>query len=100
MEATFEMNNFDDPELKTGLLYEEVFKDKIGLFLVLAVLQDLNAFYKRKFTSTRFEIHAHAIQTILDNNYITRQKVYYYFYIFIALIIAFINRYLAFGALL
>ena len=81
MEAeAFEMNNFDDPELKTGLLYEEVFKDKIVIVgSTMPVLQD---FHPTPFTNASlprpgFEIHAHAIQTILDNNYITRQKEVY-----------------------
>lgn len=100
MEAeAFEMNNFDDPELKTGLLYEEVFKDKIVIVgSTMPVLQDFHPtpFTTANFPRPGFEIHAHAIQTILDNSYITRQKEVYIiiFMLFIALIIAFVNRYL------
>ena len=95
MEAeAFEMNNFDDPELKTGLLYEEVFKDKIVIVgSTMPVLQDFHPtpFTTANFPRPGFEIHAHAIQTILDNNYITRKKEVYIiiFMLFIALIIAF-----------
>ncbi len=85
-EAGFPVDAFDDPELEMGLLYDNVFKDKIVIIgSTMPVLRD---FYKTPLLKTEqnslgeseellrpgYEIHAHAIQTILDGNYITRQK--------------------------
>ena len=78
MEAeAFEMNTFEDPDLGTGLLYDEVFKDKIVIVgSTMPVLQDFHTtpFASGEFPRPGFEIHAHAIQTILDGNYITSQS--------------------------
>jgi adenylate cyclase len=76
-EGFFEMNLFEDPETQTGLLYDEVFKDKI--VIVGSTMPTLQDFHPTPFTSSDFprpgyEIHAHAIQTILDGNYISRQS--------------------------
>jgi len=81
MEAeAFEMNLFDDPDLQSGLLYEEVFKDKIVIVgSTMPVLQDFHPtpFSTADFPRPGFEIHAHALQTILDGNYIKSQKAGY-----------------------
>lgn len=78
MEAeAFEMNSFDDPDTQTGLLYDGVFKDKIVIIgSTMKVLQDFHftPFTDSDFPRPGFEIHAHAMQTILDGNYIRRQK--------------------------
>ena len=85
-EADFPVNAFDDPELESGLLYQGVFKDKI--VIVGATMPALKDFYKTPFPKIEvnsrggkkellrpgYEIHAHAIQTILDGNYIHRQS--------------------------
>ncbi len=73
----FDMNLFEDPATGQGLLYDEVFKDKI--VIVGATMPTLQDFHPTPFASSDiprpgFEIHAHAIQTILDDNYITRQN--------------------------
>lgn len=102
MEAeVFEMNTFDDPELGVGLLHDEVFKDKIVIVgATMPTLQDFHAtpFSSADFPRPGFEIHAHAIQTILDANYITRQsnvgKIITM--LIAAFLIVFINRF--FGA--
>jgi adenylate cyclase len=78
MEAeAFEMNIFDDPDFGTGLLYDEVFKDKIVIIgSTMPVLQDFHPtpFASGDFPRPGFEIHAHALQTILDGNYIRKQS--------------------------
>ena len=76
-QEAFEMNTFDDPDLGIGLLYDEVFKDKIVIVgSTMPVLQDFHPtpFASADLPRPGFEIHAHAIQTVLDGNYITRQK--------------------------
>jgi adenylate cyclase len=98
MEAeAFEMNNFDDPDFGTGLLYDEVFKDKIVIIgSTMPVLQDFHPtpFSTADFPRPGFEIHAHALQTILDGNYITRQKDVFllFFMVLAALVVALVNR--------
>lgn len=96
-EEAFEINTFDDPELGVGLLYEEFFKDKI--VIVGATMPTLQDFHATPYSSADlprpgFEIHAHAIQTILDSNYITRQSnsLRLFIMLVMALIVAFINR--------
>lgn len=78
MEAeAFEMNIFDDPDFGVGLLYDEVFKDKIVIIgSTMPVLQDFHPtpFASGDFPRPGFEIHAHALQTILDGNYISKQS--------------------------
>ncbi|MBO6792931.1 MAG: CHASE2 domain-containing protein [Balneolaceae bacterium] len=78
MEAeAFEMNLFDDPDFQAGLLYDEVFKDKIIIVgSTMPVLQDFHPtpFASGDFPRPGYEIHAHALQTILDGNYITKQS--------------------------
>jgi adenylate cyclase len=85
-DAGFEINTFDDPELEMGLLYDGVFKDKI--VIVGATMPALKDFYKTPYLKKQinslgekedllrpgYEIHAHAIQTILDGNYLSRQS--------------------------
>ncbi len=85
-EAGFEVNEFEDPEFQSGLIYEEVFKDKI--VIIGATMPVLRDFYDtplprievsstgavEKLPRPGYEIHAHAIQTILDGNYISRQS--------------------------
>lgn len=102
MEAeAFEMNLFDDPDFQSGLLYEEVFKDKIVIVgSTMPVLQDFHPtpFSTADFPRPGFEIHAHALQTILDGNYIRSQKAGYQLLlmILVAIGIVFFNR--KFGA--
>lgn len=86
LEAGFEINAFDDPDFEEGWLYEGVFKDKIAI--IGATMPALKDFYKTPMLKEEinslgekeellrpgYEIHAHAIQTILDGNYISRQK--------------------------
>ncbi len=102
MEAeAFEMNNFDDPDFGIGLLYDEVFKDKIVIIgSTMPVLQDFHPtpFSTADFPRPGFEIHAHALQTILDGNYISRQKDIFLlmFMILTALLVVLFNR--KFGA--
>lgn len=74
----FEINNFDDPDY--GLLAQGVFKDKI--VLVGATMPELQDFHgipiKDGFTGDRMagvEIHVHAIQTILDGNYLIESSL-------------------------
>lgn len=87
-EAGFDMNTFDDPDFGEGLLYDGVFKDKI--VIVGATMQVLKDFYKtplpkievsasgskRELPRPGYEIHAHAIQTIIDGNYLSRQSAW------------------------
>ena len=75
-----ELNLFDDPEAG-GLLQSGMFRDKIVLVgSVEAVDKDLFpvAYAKGRQEGDRLmfgvEIHANAVQTILDGNYITRQS--------------------------
>lgn len=93
----FEMNLFDDPVTQTGLLYDGVFKDKI--VIVGSTMPTLQDFHPTPFSSSDFprpgyEIHAHAIQTILDGNYITRQKGFSRLFVMllISLIMVFFSR--------
>lgn len=71
----FEINSFTDPEI--GLLKRGVFKDK--LVLVGATMPELNDFHATPYNSSEskltrgmpgVEVHANAIQTILDGNYV------------------------------
>lgn len=110
-EAGFEINAFDDPDFKEGWLYEGVFKDKIAI--VGATMPALKDFYKTPLMKEEvnslgekeellrpgYEIHAHAIQTILDGNYISRQKAIpvLLFMAGFALFLVMINRF--FGAI-
>lgn len=74
----FEINSFDDPDFEMGLLYEGVFKDKIVIVgSTMPLLQDFHAtpFTTADFPRPGYEIHAHAIQTMLDGNYIKKQSV-------------------------
>jgi adenylate cyclase len=85
-EAGFEINAFDDPDFGEGWLHEGVFQDKIAI--IGATMPALKDFYKTPLLKEEinslgekeellrpgYEIHAHAIQTILDGNYISRQK--------------------------
>ena len=80
LDLEVDLNLFDDPEVG-GLLQSGVFKDKIVLVgSVEAVDKDLFpvAFAKGKTEGDQLmfgvEIHANVVQTILDENYITRQS--------------------------
>lgn len=102
MEAeAFEINSFADPDFEMGLLYDEVFKDKIVIIgSTMPVLQDFHAtpFTTADLPRPGFEIHAHAIQTILDGNYIREQGGFFRLVLMIVLafVIVFFNR--TFGA--
>lgn len=106
-EAGFDINAFEDPEFESGWLYEGVFKDKI--VIIGATMPSLKDFYRTPFPKIHedasgnkrvlprpgYEIHAHAIQTILDGNYIRRQpaKTVLLFMFLASLLLAIINRY-------
>lgn len=106
MEAeAFEMNIFDDPDFGIGLLYDEVFKDKIVIIgSTMPVLQDFHPtpFASGDFPRPGFEIHAHALQTILDGNYISKQSEFSQLALmalaafFIVFLVSFLNQ--KFGA--
>lgn len=106
MEAeAFEMNIFDDPDFGVGLLYDEVFKDKIVIIgSTMPVLQDFHPtpFASGDFPRPGFEIHAHALQTILDGNYISKQSEFSQLALmalaafFIVFLVSFLNQ--KFGA--
>lgn len=98
-EGFFEANLFDDPEI--GLLGQEVFKDKIVIIgSTMTTLQDFHPtpFSSAAFPRPGFEIHAHAMQTILDGNFIHRQSGNWTIFIMLILSFAvvFFNR--KFGA--
>jgi len=110
-EAGFDVNAFDDPEFKSGLLYDNVFKDKIVIIgSTMPVLKD---FYNtplprieissvgemKELSRPGYEIHAHAIQTILDGNYITRGNagVVIFLMVIFSINLVFLNR--SFGAI-
>lgn len=71
----FQINAFDDPEF--GLLYQEVFRDKI--VLVGATMPELHDFYPTPFAPNGnmpgYESHANALQTILSGAFITRPSL-------------------------
>lgn len=97
----FITDTFEDLEFGVGLLYDEIFKDKIVIVgATMPTLQDFHAtpFATADLPRPGFEIHAHAIQTILDGTYITRQGNIGRILIMLsmAFLIVFINRF--FGA--
>ncbi|SMO93331.1 CHASE2 domain-containing protein [Gracilimonas mengyeensis] len=73
-ELEYGINTFDDPEI--GLLQRGVFKDKI--VIIGATMPLLKDFYATPFANAGkeprpgYQVHANAIQTVLDSNYITR----------------------------
>lgn len=105
-EAGFDVNAFDDPDFASGLLYEDVFKDKI--VIIGATMPVLRDFYdtplpkveinsqgeEERLPRPGFEIHAHAIQTILDGNYLSRQSAQSILFLMAVLgfVIIFVNR--------
>lgn len=100
-EDAFEMNLFDDPLTGEGLLHEGIFKDKIVIVgSTMPVLQDFHStpFSTADFPRPGFEIHANAIQTILDGSYIVSQSTFMRFFMMLILsfLVVFFNRY--FGA--
>jgi adenylate cyclase len=92
-----QVNSFDDPNF--GHLAQETFKDKI--VLVGATMPLLKDFYATPFANQGnndrpgYQVHAHAIQTILDGNYISRFSGWYTLLImfFFCLSIALITHY-------
>lgn len=95
----FEMNRFEDPSSGTGLLYDGVFKDKIVIVgSTMPSLQDfkLTPFASAEVPRPGFEVHAHAIQTILDENFLGEQSdiAAIALMLLAALLIAGIHRYL------
>lgn len=96
-EEFFEMNLFDDPETQTGLLYDGVFKDKIVIVgSTMTTLQDFHPtpFSSADFPRPGFEIHAHAMQTIIDSNYLSKQNGLSQLLIMllVSLLVVFFNR--------
>lgn len=72
MEA-FEMNRFSDPQTGMGLLEDGVFRDKIVIVgSTMPILQDfkITPFATAELPRPGFEVHAHAIQTIIDGNFL------------------------------
>lgn len=96
-EIQYGVNGFDDPDI--GHLSLETFKDKI--VIVGATMPLLKDFYPTPFANQGnnarpgYQIHANAVQTILDGNYIERFRGWYTLLImlFFCLIITGINRY-------
>lgn len=78
-ELGFDVNSFDDPDI--GHLALETFKDKI--VIVGATMPLLKDFYATPFANEGnndrpgYQIHANALQTILDGNYIDRFRGWY-----------------------
>ncbi|MEO1021438.1 MAG: adenylate/guanylate cyclase domain-containing protein [Bacteroidota bacterium] len=67
------INDFEDPE--HGLLAQGVFKDKIVLIgSTMPALQDFHAtpFASADIPRPGFEVHAHAMQTVLDQQYLSK----------------------------
>lgn len=70
----YDINTFDDPDI--GLLQQEVFKDKI--VIIGSTMPTLQDFHQTPFANQGdnarpgYQIHAHAMQTILDGNFIFR----------------------------
>ncbi|MBD3617523.1 MAG: adenylate/guanylate cyclase domain-containing protein [Gracilimonas sp.] len=95
-ELEFGINSFDDPEI--GHLNLGTFEDKI--VIVGATMPLLKDFYATPFANDGnnarpgYEIHANAIQTILDSNYIERFRGWYTLLImlFFCLTITLVNR--------
>lgn len=90
------INQFDAPG--TGLLQQGIFEDKI--VIVGATMPLLKDFYSTPFANSGdndrpgYQIHANAIQTILDSNYIQRFRGWYMLAIMLGfcLILTVINR--------
>ena len=78
-EMGMSINTFDDPLM--GYLEQNTFKDKI--VIIGSTMPALGDFHSTPFANdgnnprSGYEIHAHAIQTILDNNYIERYSGWY-----------------------
>jgi len=91
------VNSFDDPEF--GHLSMGTFRDKI--VLVGATMPLLKDFYATPYANDGnnerpgYQIHANAVQTILDSNYLSRFNNWYTLLIMFAFsfILAFVNRY-------
>lgn len=102
----FDVNSFDDPDI--GHLNQETFKDKI--VIVGSTMPLLKDFYATPFANEGnnarpgYQIHANALQTILDGNYIDRFRGWYTLLIMLAFCvgIAYTNRFLSanFGVLI
>ncbi|MEX0724206.1 MAG: adenylate/guanylate cyclase domain-containing protein [Gracilimonas sp.] len=96
-ETGFDVNSFDDPDI--GHLSTETFKDKI--VIVGATMPLLKDFYATPFANEGnndrpgYQIHANALQTILDSNYIERFRGWYTLLVmfFFCLSVTLINRY-------
>lgn len=105
-ELGFDVNSFDDPDI--GHLNLETFKDKI--VIVGATMPLLKDFYATPFANEGnnarpgYQIHANALQTVLDGNYIDRFRGWYTLLImlFFCFGITFANRFLSanFGILI
>jgi adenylate cyclase len=97
----FEVNEFDHPDY--GLLYRDVLRDKI--VLVGATMPELQDFHQVPFpnssgerTMAGVEIHAHALQTIIDGNFLRELSTFQNLIIvFLILIVSFYVTYLYVG---
>ncbi|PKD43112.1 CHASE2 domain-containing protein [Rhodohalobacter barkolensis] len=74
----FDINEFDDPDY--GLLYKDILKDKIVLVgTTMPELQDFHSVpypdRSGEYAMAGVEIHAHALQTILDGRFLTEVGV-------------------------
>lgn len=100
-QLAFEVNEFDHPDY--GLLYQDVLKDKI--ILVGATMPELQDFHQVPFTNSSgektmagVEIHANALQSILDNNFLRELTTFQNLMIsFVILIISFFLTYIYIG---
>lgn len=83
----FEMNLFDDPEI--GILHRDILRDKIVLVgATMPELQDFHPVPMKRGDSNQMagvEIHAHALQMILDQNYLRSAGLYSHFFILLLL---------------
>ncbi|MFP8489483.1 CHASE2 domain-containing protein [Gracilimonas sp. Q87] len=93
-----QVNSFDDPEI--GHLNRGTFKDKVVLIgATMPLLKDFYATpYANEGNNERpgYQIHANAVQTILDSNYLSHFNNWYTLLImvFFCLVLAFVNRYI------
>lgn len=83
----FEMNLFDDPEI--GILHRDILRDKIVLVgATMPELQDFHPVPMKRGDSNLMagvEIHAHALQMILDQNYLRLGALHWNLFILLLL---------------
>lgn len=89
MEA-FEINEFDDPDY--GILHKDILRDKI--ILVGTTMPELQDFHSVPYpdrsgenSMAGVEVHAHALQMILDENFLKEVNTFYSLLITLAILI-------------